>query len=135
MQVASLEERLAPITEGHGRTVAPGLSAVARRRDRAGDLGINVAAMADDERTGDSRFFDGVLIAGGGLIAILVAFWVLGAIVGFVWGVVKLVLVVAVVLAAGPDALPPSLLTVDPAPSTGSRRRTEVRKRQAIIDR
>ncbi len=56
--------------------------------------------MADDERTG-LTFFDGVLIAGGGLIAILVAFWVLGAIVGFFWGVVKVVLVVAVVLLLG----------------------------------
>ncbi len=52
--------------------------------------------MADDERTG-LTFFDGVLIAGGGLIAVLVAFWALGAIVGFFWGVVKVLLVLGVI--------------------------------------
>ncbi|MGA8726453.1 MAG: hypothetical protein WB565_15575 [Acidimicrobiales bacterium] len=56
--------------------------------------------MADDDRTG-LTFFDGVLIAGGGLIAILVAFWVLGAIVGFFWGVVKIAIVLAIIVLLG----------------------------------
>jgi hypothetical protein len=56
--------------------------------------------MVDDERTG-LTFFDGVLIAGGGLIAILVAFWVFSAVVGFLWGVVKIVIILAIILLLG----------------------------------
>jgi hypothetical protein len=56
--------------------------------------------MAEDERTG-LTFFDGVLIAGGGLIAIMVAFWVFSAVVGIVWGVVKFAIVVAVIVLLG----------------------------------
>jgi hypothetical protein len=56
--------------------------------------------MADDDRSG-LTFFDGVLIAGGGLIAIFVAFWLFSAIVGFFWGVVKFALVVAVIVLLG----------------------------------
>ncbi len=42
-------------------------------------------------------FFDGVLIVGGGAIAVIVAFALLSAIVGFVWFVVKVLLVLAIV--------------------------------------
>ena len=41
--------------------------------------------------------FDGVLIVGGGLIALFVAFEVLGFIAGVLWFLVKLVVVVALV--------------------------------------
>ena len=76
-QVGTLDERLAPITQRHGRTVPPGTAGpiAPPRANHGSDLGIIVVAMADDDRTG-LTFFDGVLIAGGGLIAILVAFWV-----------------------------------------------------------
>jgi uncharacterized membrane protein SirB2 len=50
-----------------------------------------------DERSGLS-LFDGVLIIGGGLIALLVAFEVLGFIAGVLWFFVKLVVVVALVV-------------------------------------
>jgi hypothetical protein len=56
--------------------------------------------MAEEERTG-LTFFDGVLIAGGGLIAIFVAFWLLGTVVGFLWGVVKVALILAVIVLLG----------------------------------
>jgi len=56
--------------------------------------------MAEDDRTG-LTFFDGVLIAGGGLIAILVAFWVFSAVVGFFWGVVKIAIVLAIIVVLG----------------------------------
>jgi hypothetical protein len=56
--------------------------------------------MADEERSG-LTFVDGVLIAGGGLIAIFVAFWLFSTVVGFLWGVVKVVIILAVILLLG----------------------------------
>jgi hypothetical protein len=52
--------------------------------------------MADDERTGLS-LFDGVLIVGGGLIAVFVAIWLITAVTAVIWFVIKLVVVVALV--------------------------------------
>ena len=42
--------------------------------------------------------FDGVLIVGGGIIAIVVAFAVLSFVAGIVWFMVKVAVVVALVL-------------------------------------
>jgi uncharacterized membrane protein len=52
--------------------------------------------MAEEERTGLS-LFDGVLIVGGGLIAVFVAIWLITAVTAVIWFVVKLVVVVALV--------------------------------------
>jgi uncharacterized membrane protein SirB2 len=52
--------------------------------------------MADEERSGLS-VFDGVLIVGGGIIALIVAFAVLSFIAGVVWFVVKVIVVVALI--------------------------------------
>jgi hypothetical protein len=52
--------------------------------------------MADEERSGLS-LFDGVLIVGGGIIAVLVAFAILSALAGIIWFFVKLIVVVAVI--------------------------------------
>jgi hypothetical protein len=52
--------------------------------------------VANEERSGLS-LFDGVLIVGGGLIAVFVAFAVLHFIVGVIWFVVKVIVVVALV--------------------------------------
>jgi len=52
--------------------------------------------MADEERTGLS-LFDGVLIVGGGLIAVFVAIWLITAVTAVIWFVIKLVVVVALV--------------------------------------
>jgi uncharacterized membrane protein SirB2 len=52
--------------------------------------------MAEDEKTGLS-VFDGVLILGGGIIAVVVAFAVLSFVAGLVWFVVKVIVVVALV--------------------------------------
>jgi uncharacterized membrane protein SirB2 len=49
-----------------------------------------------DEHKGLS-LFDGVLIVGGGLIALFVAFEVLGFIAGVIWFLVKVVIVVALI--------------------------------------
>jgi uncharacterized membrane protein SirB2 len=50
-----------------------------------------------EERSGLS-VFDGVLIVGGGLIALFVAFEVLGFIAGVVWFAVKAIIVVALIV-------------------------------------
>ncbi len=52
--------------------------------------------MADEERSGLS-LFDGVLIVGGGIIAIVVAFAILSFVAGVIWFIVKLVVVVALI--------------------------------------
>jgi uncharacterized membrane protein SirB2 len=52
--------------------------------------------MAEEEHSGLS-LFDGVLIVGGGIIAVIVAFAIFSFIAGVVWFVVKLVIVVALV--------------------------------------
>jgi len=53
--------------------------------------------MEQNERSGLS-VFDGVLIVGGGIIAIVVAFAVLSFVAGIVWFMVKVAVVVALVL-------------------------------------
>ena len=53
--------------------------------------------MAEEERSGLSPF-DGVLIVGGGLIALYVAFNLLGFIAGVVWFVIKAVVVIALIV-------------------------------------
>ena len=52
--------------------------------------------MAEEERSGLS-VFDGVLIVGGGLIALFVAFALLSFVAGVIWFMVKLIVVVALV--------------------------------------
>jgi uncharacterized membrane protein SirB2 len=52
--------------------------------------------MAEEEHKGLS-VFDGVLILGGGIIAIVVAFAIFSFIAGVVWFVVKVVVVVALI--------------------------------------
>jgi len=52
--------------------------------------------VAEEERSGLSPF-DGVLIVGGGLIALYVAFNLLGFIAGVVWFVIKVAVVVGLV--------------------------------------
>ncbi len=60
-----------------------------------------VAKGQEIERRGDDRhglsFFDGVLIIGGGVIALFVAFGVLHFIAGVIWFFVKVVIVVALI--------------------------------------
>jgi uncharacterized membrane protein len=52
--------------------------------------------MADEDSKGLS-VFDGVLIVGGGIIAVVVAFAVFSFIAGVVWFIVKVIVVVALV--------------------------------------
>jgi len=43
---------------------------------------------------------DGVILVAVGVVGVLVAFWVLGALASFVWGFVKFVFIVALVAGA-----------------------------------
>lgn len=53
--------------------------------------------MQEQPKTGLS-LFDGVLIVGGGILALIVAFWVLSFVAGLVWSVIKLAIVVGLVV-------------------------------------
>jgi uncharacterized membrane protein SirB2 len=53
--------------------------------------------MEEQQQSGLS-LFDGVLIVGGGLIALFVAFKVLGFIAGVIWFVIKLAIVVGLII-------------------------------------
>ena len=53
--------------------------------------------MAEDERSGIS-VFDVVLVVGGGLVALWIAFSLLGFVASLVWTVFKVVIVVAIVV-------------------------------------
>jgi uncharacterized membrane protein SirB2 len=55
--------------------------------------------MAEERQSehGGLSLFDGVLIVGGGIIAVIVAFEVFSFIAGVVWFVIKVVVVVALI--------------------------------------
>ena len=58
--------------------------------------------MANDlEKSGGGglRAADGLALVVVGVVGVLIAFWLLSALAGFIWGLVKLVIVVAVVFA------------------------------------
>lgn len=48
---------------------------------------------------GGLRLADGVVLVAVGVVGVLVAFWVLSAVAGLLWGVVKLALLIGVVAA------------------------------------
>ncbi|MGD0314258.1 MAG: hypothetical protein ABSC90_17540 [Acidimicrobiales bacterium] len=56
--------------------------------------------MAEEEHTGLS-VFDGVLIVGGGIIAVVVLITLIGFVTSIIWFVLKLVIVVALVAFVG----------------------------------
>ncbi len=60
----------------------------------------SLITMAEEERRGLS-LFDGVLVVGGGIIALIVAFAVLSFVAGIVWFVVKVIVVIALVALVG----------------------------------
>jgi uncharacterized membrane protein SirB2 len=59
-------------------------------------LSISLGGMEHEERSGLS-IFDGVLIVGGGIIALVVAFALLSFVAGIIWFFVKVVVVVALI--------------------------------------
>ncbi len=57
-----------------------------------------MAGDVERKRGAGLRAVDGVAVVAIGVVGVLVAFWVLSAVAGFLWGLVKLVVVVAVIL-------------------------------------
>lgn len=47
-------------------------------------------------KSGAVRVVDGAIVLAVGVVGVLVAFWALSAVAGFVWGLVKVVVVLAV---------------------------------------
>ena len=56
-------------------------------------MGSDVEKGKDD----GLRMRDGVVLVAVGVVGVLVAFWLLSVVAGFVWGLVKLVIIVALV--------------------------------------
>lgn len=54
-------------------------------------------AMEEQQQRSGLSLFDGVLIVGGGLLALFVAFKVLGFVAGVIWFVIKLAIVVGLI--------------------------------------
>jgi hypothetical protein len=54
--------------------------------------------MAEDEGRSGISVFDTVLVIGGGLIAVVVAFWILGFVASLLWTVFKVLIVVAIIV-------------------------------------
>ena len=61
---------------------------------------ISVGVWPEEEHTGLS-VFDGVLIVGGGIIAVVVLITLIGFVTSIIWFVLKLVIVVALVAFVG----------------------------------
>lgn len=53
--------------------------------------------MEEQQQRSGLSLFDGVLIVGGGLLALFVAFKVLGFVAGVIWFVIKLAIVVGLI--------------------------------------
>ena len=108
-QVVALDERLAQGTQGHGGPYHRAPRRTATDRSPMGDdtiwpASITLGSCARDRHrslaprsAAGLSVFDGVLIVGGGLIALFVAFEVLGFIASVLWFLVKLVVVVALI--------------------------------------
>ena len=54
--------------------------------------------MEEQQQRSGLSLFDGVLIVGGGLLALFVAFKVLGFVAGLIWFVIKLAIVVGLII-------------------------------------
>jgi hypothetical protein len=72
------------------------------RTDAVGARPLEVDMGSDVEKGKDSglRLADGVVLVAVGVVGVLVAFWLLSVVAGFVWGLVKLVFIVALVAGA-----------------------------------
>ena len=55
-----------------------------------------MARDVEQRKSGGLRVRDGAVLVVVGVVGVLVAFWALSAVAGFVWGLVKVVVVLAV---------------------------------------
>jgi hypothetical protein len=57
-----------------------------------------MARDIEKRKSGGLRVVDGVVLVAVGVVGVLIAFWVLSAVAGIVWGLVKIVILVAIVV-------------------------------------
>jgi multisubunit Na+/H+ antiporter MnhB subunit len=53
----------------------------------------------EDRKGTGLRLVDGIILVVVGVVGVVVAFWVLGHIVGIIWGLIKIAVVVVVIVA------------------------------------
>ena len=56
-----------------------------------------MAGEVEKQKSGGLRLFDGLVLVAVGVVGVLIAFWVLSAVAGLIWGLVKLVVLIGVV--------------------------------------
>jgi len=56
-----------------------------------------MAGEVEKRGSGGLRMADGLVLVAVGVVGVLVAFWVLSAVAGLIWGVVKFAVLIAVV--------------------------------------
>ena len=57
-----------------------------------------MAGDIEKRKSGGLRVVDGVVLVAVGVVGVLIAFWVLSAVAGVVWGLIKIVILVAIVV-------------------------------------
>jgi hypothetical protein len=57
-----------------------------------------MAGDIEKRKSGGLRVVDGVVLVAIGVVGVIVAFWVLGAVAGILWGLIKIVILVAIVV-------------------------------------
>jgi hypothetical protein len=57
-----------------------------------------MAGDIEKRKSGGLRVVDGVVLVAVGVVGVIVAFWVLGAVAGILWGLIKIVILVAIVV-------------------------------------
>ncbi|HEY5245300.1 MAG TPA: hypothetical protein VIJ60_06495 [Acidimicrobiales bacterium] len=57
-----------------------------------------MAGDIEKRKSGGLRAVDGVVLVAVGVVGVIVAFWVLGAVAGILWGLIKIVILVAIVV-------------------------------------
>jgi len=54
--------------------------------------------QVEKRKSGGLKLADGALLVVVGVVGVIVAFWALSAIAGFIWGLVKIVVIVGVII-------------------------------------
>jgi len=57
-----------------------------------------MSGQVEKRSSGGLKLVDGVALVVVGVIGVIVAFWILGAIAGFLWGLVKVVILIAAIV-------------------------------------
>ncbi len=57
-----------------------------------------MAGDVEKRKSGGLRVVDGVVLVAVGVVGVIVAFWILSAVAGILWGLIKIVILVAIVV-------------------------------------